>query len=138
MMRLGKRIAVLCMAPVMMAAGRFPIDGPLLCSLGQAIECASDLSCGDPEYLGAPPTFMYVDLDGMTVTLLAPEERRGEVTPINLVEHREDRVLLAGIEGDRSFSMTILDDGTLVMTIAAEGSGFVGFGQCIAADLTRP
>ena len=137
-MRHGKRIAILCTMPLMMAASGIPLDGPLVCSLIRSIECASDLSCGDPEFLGAPPTFLYIDLDGMAVHLLAPEERRGEVTPVGMVEHREDRVLLSGIEGDRSFSMSILDDGTMSLTIADEASGLVGFGQCLPANQTRP
>jgi hypothetical protein len=138
MMRHRKRLAVLCMAPVIMAAGPLPIDGPLVCSVTKAIECASDLSCGAPEYLATPPSFIHVDVDNMAVTLLAPEERRGEVSPINDVEQREDRVLLTGIDGDRSWSMMILDDGAMTLTVAAEESGFVVFGQCIPADQTRP
>ncbi len=138
MTRLGKRIAVLCLAPVLMAAGRIPLDGPLVCSIARAIECASDLSCGEPEYLATPPTFIHVDLDGMAVTLLAPEERRGEIAPIASVEHLDDRVLLSGIEGYRSWSMMILDDGAMSLTIAAEGTGIVVFGQCLLADQTRP
>ncbi len=138
MMSLGKRIAVLYMMPVMMAAGRIPLDGPLVCSIAQGIECASDLSCGEPDFLNTPPTFIYVDLDGMAVTLLAPEERRGEVTPVASVEHLEDRVLLSGIEGYRSWSMMILDDGAMSLTVAAAGSGIVAFGQCLPADQTRP
>ena len=137
-MRHGKRVAVLCMVPVMMAAGGFPVDGPLLCSLGRGIECASDLSCGAPEFLRTPASFMYVDLDAMTVTLLAPEERRGEITRITGMERREGRVLLSGIEGDRSWSVMILVDGSMTLTIAAEASGFVVFGQCLPADQTRP
>ena len=138
MMRHGKRIIVLCMAPLMMAAGRLPIDGPLVCSLARAIECASDLSCGAPEFLKTPASFMYVDLDAMAVTLLAPEERRGEITRITGMERREGRVLLSGIEGDRSWSVVILVDGSMTLTIAAEASGFVVFGQCLPADQTRP
>ncbi len=138
MMRHGKRIVVLCMAPLMMAAGRLPIDGPLVCSLARAIECASDLSCGAPEFLRTPASFMYVDLDAMAVTLLAPEERRGEITRITGMERREGRVLLSGIEGDRSWSVVILVDGSMTLTIAAEASGFVVFGQCLPADQTRP
>ncbi len=137
-MRYGKRIAVLCTVPVMMAAGRLPIDGPLVCSLARAIECASDLSCGAPEFLRTPASFLYVDFDAMAVTLLAPEERRGEIAPVAGVEHREDRVLLSGIEGYRSWSMIILDDGAMSLTVAAEASGFVVFGRCLPADKTRP
>ena len=137
-MRLGKRIAVLCMAPVMMAAGRLPVDGPLVCSLVQAIECASDLSCGAPEFLKTPASFIHIDFDAMAVTLLAPEERRGDVTRITGMEQREDRVLLTGIEGDRSWSAMILDDGAMSLTVAAEASGFVVFGRCLPADKTRP
>ena len=137
-MRNRKRFAVLCMAPVIMAAGWLPYDGPLVCSVTQAVECDSALSCGAPEYLATPPSFIHVDLDNMAVTLLAPEDRRGEVTTINSMEQREDRVLLSGIEGDRSWSMMILDDGPMTLTVAAEESGFVVFGQCLAADQTMP
>ncbi len=138
MMRHGKRIVVLCMAPLMLAAGRLPIDGPLVCALARAVECASDLSCGAPEFLRTPASFISVDFDAMAVTLLAPEERRGEITPITGMERREGRVLLSGIEGDRSWSVVILADGSMTLTIAAEASGFVVFGQCLAADQTRP
>ena len=138
MMRYVKRMAVLCLAPVMMAAGRIPLDGPLVCSVARGLECASDLSCGEPELLAPTPSFLYVDLDAMAVTLLAPEERRCEVTTVGSMEHREDRVLLSGIDGDRSWSMMILDDGAMSLTVAAEESGFVVFGQCLPADQTRP
>ncbi len=138
MMRHGRRIVVLCMAPLMMAAGPLPIDGPLVCSLARAIECSSDLSCGAPEFLRTPASFVYVDLDAMAVTLLAPEERRGEITRITGMERREGRVLLSGIEGDRSWSVVILVDGSMTLTIAAEASGFVVFGRCLPADQTRP
>ena len=137
-MRHRKRIAVLCMAPLIMAAGPLPIDGPLVCSITQAVECDSALSCGAPEYLATPPSFLHVDLDNMAVTLLAPEERRGEVSPITGMEQRMDRVLLTGIDADRSWSMMILDDGAMTLTIAAEESGFAVFGQCMAADQTSP
>ncbi len=138
MMKHVKRIVVLGMVPVMMAAGRLPIDGPLMCSLARAIECASDLSCGEPEFLRTPASFIYVDLDAKAVTLLAPEERRGEITRITGMERREGRVLLSGIEGDRSWSVVILVDGSMTLTIAAEACGFVVFGQCLPADQTRP
>ncbi len=138
MMKHVKRIVVLGMVPVMMAAGRLPIDGPLMCSLARAIECASDLSCGAPQFLRTPASFIYVDLDAMAVTLLAPEERRGEITRITGMERREGRALLSGIESDRSWSVMILDDGSMTLTIAAEESGFVVFGRCLPADKTRP
>ncbi len=70
--------------------------------------------------------------------MLAPEERRGEITPITGMERREGRVLLSGIEGDRSWSVVILADGSMTLTIAAEACGFVVFGQCLPADQTRP
>lgn len=138
MTRLGKRLAVLCTMPFMMAGGEIPLDGPLVCSIARGIECTSDLSCGEPEPLVTPPSFIFVDLDAMAVTMLAPEERRGEIAPVANVEQREDRVLLSGIEGYRSWSMMILDDGAMSLTVAAEGSGIVAFGQCLPANQTRP
>ncbi len=45
---------------------------------------------------------------------------------------------LSGIEGDRTWSAMILDDGAMTVTVAAEKSGFVVFWQCLPADKTRP
>lgn len=135
-----KRIAAatLCVAPLLMATGRPQAEEPYVCALTSAIECPSDLACAAPEFLRPPPSFLHIDLDQKAVTLLAPEERRGEVTPILGLEQLEDRVLMSGIEADRSWSAVLLDDGTMSLTVAAEESGFVVFAQCIPESQTRP
>ena len=140
MINRSKRIgaAALFAAPLLMATGRPPADEPFVCAITSAVECPSDLACEAPEFLRTPPSFLHVDLDRKAVTMLAPEERRGEVTPILGLEQLEDRVLLSGIEGDRSWSAVILDDGTMSLTIAAEESGFVVFARCLPESQTRP
>ena len=135
--RLGS--AVLCMVPLLMAtSGPAVIEAQLVCSFARAIECASDLTCEPPVSDRTPATFLHVDLDQKAVTLLAPEERRGEVTAITGMQQLDDRVVLSGIERDRAWSAVILEDGTMSVTIAADGSGFVVFGQCMPADHSTP
>ena len=135
-----KRIgaAALFVAPLLMATSSPQAEEPLVCAVTGAIECPSDLACEAPEFLGPAPSFLHIDLDSRAVTLLAPEERRGEVTPILGLEQLEDRVLMSGIEADRSWSAVILNDGTMSLTVAAEESGFVVFARCIPESHTRP
>ncbi len=130
----------LCLTPLLIAAGGPAADSPLVCSLVRAVECDGTLNCGPPiNTLGAAPTFLNVDLDGKRITILAPAERRGETTEIRAIERTEDRVVLTGIEAGRGWSMIIFEeDNSMILTMTAEGSGFVVFGNCIDSEMTSP
>lgn len=130
----------LFLTPILIAAGAATDDEPLVCSIVRGVECDDELNCGPVmSTRGAPPTFLDVDVDARRITILAPDERRGETTQIRAIEDTEDRVIMTGIEGSRGWSMIIFKaDGSMVLTMTAEGSGFVVFGQCIAREMTSP
>ena len=130
----------LFLTPMLLASGTATDDGPLVCSIVRGVECDDGLNCGPmTSTRGAVPTFLDVDLDAGRITILAPDERRGEITEIRAIERTEDRVIMTGIEASRGWSMLIFEaDGSMVLTMTAEGSGFVVFGQCIAREMASP
>jgi hypothetical protein len=112
---------------------------PLVCSLTQAVECDETLGCEpfSPEI--AAPTFLHVDLARNVVTILGPEERRGEETEIQTVADFEGHTILTGTQPDRGWSMSISkSDGSMSLTISDDHVGFVVFGRCIASDQLSP
>jgi len=131
-------MAVLCLAPLLVSAAA-QIESPMICSVARAVECADDLSCGPPVPQNVPPTFLHVDLDKRVVTLLGPEERRGETTQIRAVMREAGHIVLTGIEAGRAWGMVIAEsDGSMSLTVTMERSSFVVFGSCIAQGQTSP
>ncbi len=129
----------LLLTPLLLTAGRFAETIEYVCAPARAIECDSNLECAAPIPLVAPPTFFHVDLDERIITLLGPAERRGEVTQIDRLERGDDQVLIGGLEAGKAWSMAISeDDGQYTLTINLGDSGWIVYGQCIAADLLSP
>jgi len=132
-------VAVLCLAPLLVSANAAQIDSPMVCSVARGVECADDLSCGDPVPQMVPPTFLHIDLDKRVVTLLGPAERRGETTQIRAVAREAGHVVLTGIEAGRAWGVVIAEaDGSMSLTVTMERSAFVVFGNCIAQKGTSP
>jgi len=111
----------------------------LVCSLTNGLECDSALDCGPPAQPVPAPTFIHIDLDAGQITLLAPEERRGEVTQVQATTTADGQIALAGAEAGRAWGI-VLDEGdlSLSVTITEEDAGIVAFGQCIPSDQTSP
>jgi hypothetical protein len=86
-----------------------------------------------------PPTFLHVDLDKKLVTLLGPAERRGETSEIRAIVREAGHIVLTGTEAGRAWGAVIAEaDGSMTLTVTLERSGFVVFGNCIAASETSP
>lgn len=131
--------ALICIAPLLVSAGAAPLDSPMICSLSRAVECADDLSCGPPVPQMVPPTFLHIDLETRVVTLLGPAERRGETSEIRAVVREGGHIVLTGTEAGRAWGAVIAEaDGSLTLTVTLERSGFVVFGNCIAASELSP
>ena len=110
-----------------------------LCSVQDLVECANDDYCGPPDFGGrAPATFFEVDTGGKKITLLAPEERRGETTEITSQQKTQAGWLLAGIENERSWSMLISNGGDVTISITMDGAVWSGFGKWMSAEHVRP
>lgn len=111
----------------------------LICSIQSVIECASDDYCGPPSFGGRrPATFVSINTDEKKITLLAPEERRGEVTEIQTLVETQDGWLLAGVEHGRSWSMLISGSGDVTMSITMDGAVWSGFGKWMSAEHVEP
>ncbi len=131
--------AALLITPSLLGAGVGGEAEAYVCSLIKAVECDSDL-CGPPAPPDSPrPTFIRVDLDNNLITLLAPDERRGETTQIRAIVRSGDHVVMTGINAGRGWTMTLSEtDGGAVITVNLEDAAFVVFAQCIAEDVLSP
>jgi hypothetical protein len=110
-----------------------------ICSVQEIVECSDDGKCGPPDFGGVQPaTFFQIDTDRKLVTLLAPEERRGETTEIHSLLAVEDGWLLAGVEIERAWSLVISGNGDLTISITMEGATWTGFGKCMPAEHANP
>ncbi len=137
-LNLRSKIAV-CLTPGLLAAIPMADDIAYLCSLVRGVECNELLECGPPELDRPAPTFLRVDPDADHITLLAPEERRGEVTQIGAKMRDGDNLIMTGIEAERAWTMILSEaDGKMALTINFGNTGYVVFGACMPADETTP
>jgi hypothetical protein len=110
-----------------------------VCSIQNAIECANDGNCGPPDFRGVDPaTFFHVDTDRKLITLLAPESRRGETTPIQSQAKTAESWIFAGVEGERSWSLVISNSGDVAVSITMEAATWSAFGKCMPAAHVTP
>ena len=124
--------------PFLLSAHAPRLESQWVCSINWGMECDSDHNC-QPPAPEDPPTFFNVDLDANVINLLAPPSRRGETTAIRVMERQDGQVMLAGIEGDRAWSMIIVEsNGRMSLTITDDGAGWVVFGNCMAEDADAP
>lgn len=124
-------------ALVLCATGLVGQAAPQVCSLTKFVECDETMGCVEtsPTGNGPAPTFLRVDRSGGAITILAPEERRGETTEIRHAIDVDGTSILTGTVGERGWSMSIVEqDGAMTMTITDSHVGFVVFGRCMAAD----
>lgn len=114
-------------------------SAPLVCSVVSGLECDDSLNCQQPLRDPPPPTFIHVDIDAGTITLLAPESRRGEQTRVGAVAQQDGKTILSGAEAGRGWSMVLSDeDFDMSLTITEDGTGFIAFGACIPEDQVTP
>lgn len=109
-----------------------------LCSITESLECSEGLDCGPPDFTIAPPTFFHLDLERMIITLLAPAERRGEETVIELAKETSDGWLLAGVESDRAWNVYLSHAGHLTISVTMDGTIWATFGRCMPAPDAEP
>jgi hypothetical protein len=132
------RIAIamtFCALLLALAAGGANAGTKWICSIMDAVECADDGYIGEPDFFGLErPTFMSVDVEKKTITLLAPESRRGEVTKIGTIAKEEDLWVFTGIEDGRAWSMLISSEGYMTLSITYDGVTWSAFGHAMADE----
>jgi hypothetical protein len=119
--------------PLLVTASTLAPAAPWMCSINQGTDCdILDSDCQPPHELANIPTFVSVDVAGDQITLLAPDHLKGTVTPILAKDSDSERVLLAGIEAGRGWTMVIVrSDGTMTLAVVGQGGGFMLFGNCV-------
>jgi hypothetical protein len=104
-----------------------------ICSITRAIASHEDGTTGEPDLGGlARPTFLRVDAEARQVTILAPAQRRGEVSKLDTVRQVGTTWVMTGIEEDRAFSMVIGTDGHMTLTATSDGTVWSVFGHVMS------
>ncbi len=129
----------MCLTPGLQYATPIADDIAYLCSIDRGVECNELLECGPPQPERPAPTFLRVDPDADIITLLAPEERRGELTHIGAKSRNGSNLIMTGVEAGRAWTMILSEaDGKMAFTINFGDAGYVVFGACMPADQTTP
>lgn len=103
----------------------------LLCSSLEVAACESSFGCDSgPATDWKVPTFVEIDLATKTLrTTKASGEDRSTVASV--VERKDGRILLQGVENGRAFSFLIREaDGTMTVAVAREELTVSVFGVC--------
>jgi len=103
-----------------------------LCSVASAVAVDEDGTVGPPD-LGERerPTFFRVDAEKKTLTLLAPESRRGEVTKLEMVRKIDGSHIFSGVEHGRSVSLIITPEDRMTLSIVTDGAVWSVFGHAL-------
>ena len=114
----------------------YGLAGPTwLCSITANAAVGDDGTAGPVDFAGVEPaTFLRVDTDGKSITLLAPESRRGETTEIGAIKQGDGIWLITGVEDGRAFSMVISDAGYMTLSITGNGTTWSAFGAVLRED----
>jgi hypothetical protein len=117
------------------ASGSANAGSSWLCSINRAVECTEDGECGPPDFGDLPPPiFLRVDVERKEVTLLAPEERRGEVTVIDTALEERGMWVLTGVEEGRAWSMVISSEGYMTLSVTYDGVTWSAFGHSMPEE----
>ena len=121
--------AGLCLAPTLAgAAGKYDGSAPMLCVPLFVTECGAEGECkrGTPESVNLP---QFIRVDVMAMAIRSEEQKRE--SPIKTVEHMNGKLILQGTQGERGWTMLIVEDsGRMSATVTADGEGFIVFGAC--------
>ena len=110
-----------------------------ICSITEGLECSEGVECGPPEFGGVtPPSFLHLDIERKVITLLAPAERRGEETVIDVAKAAVGGWILAGIESERAWNSYVTDEGNITLSVTIDGTTWTAFGRCMPAADAKP
>lgn len=124
---------------LILGAGVALAETQFICSLTESVECSEGVGCGPPDFGGVtPPTFLHVDVKKKVVTLLAPAERRGEETVIDVARETAGGWILSGVESERAWNIYLGDTGNMTVSVTMDGTTWTVYGRCMPASHARP
>jgi hypothetical protein len=132
MIRKVMTIVVVTTAAVLAADGSAFACETWLCSVTSVTAVDEDGTVGPPD-LGdrERPTFFRVDAEEKTLTILAPESRRDEVTKLETAHEVAGARVFSGMEHGRSVSLIITPEGRMTLSIVSDGVVWSVFGHAL-------
>ena len=123
------------------SAADFDGSEPLLCSLGQIIECDYGAECHSVtnESIDAPD-FFRLDFRKKQISAITAGEAT-EPDDIDSVEGLDNHLIVQGVQGSRptdplGWSLSInKTTGRMTLTASGDDAGFVAFGACTSTDI---
>ena len=117
-------LTLLLLAPTAMAS-------ELVCAVVDARQCRPGGDCVAVDLAEANvPRFIEVDLKGKRLHGTRPDGTDASSLIRASFRHR-DRLALHGIEGGRSWTLLLADDGHFVLAAADVDAGYSLFGECM-------
>jgi len=127
-------LALTCATLVGATPKRF--ESPWVCSIAHVVECNADRECTEnsPEVLADLGSFFSIDLDAAVISSAGP--RASDRSAPILESSREDgRLSLAGLQGGRGWSLTLVEDsGEVALSISDPDGAILVFGSCLTMD----
>ena len=120
---------------VFLSAGSASACQTWICSVASAVAVDEDGTVGPPD-LGdrERPTFFRVDVEKKSLTLLAPESRKGEVTKLDTVQEVAGTHIFSGVEHGRIVSLVITPEGRMTLSIVGDGVVWSVFGHALTEE----
>jgi len=117
-----------------------PYASPWLCSVAHVVECNADRECSEnsPEVLADLGSFFSIDLDAGVIAATGPRtsDRSARILESS---HEEGRLILAGLQGGRGWSLTLVEaTGEVSLAISDPDGAILVFGSCMARDSDGP
>ena len=133
------RVVLCAVMLIFLGAGDAPAETQSICSITESLECSEGVECGPPDFGGVTPaTFLHLDIERKVITLLAPAERRGEETVIDVAQETAGGWILAGVESERAWNIYITDEGNMTVSVTMDGTTWTAFGRCLPAADAKP
>ena len=130
-------LVAVCTCFIGMGWGGTALAEPVwICALINAVACNDRGEIGEPD-LGrmSRPTFLRVDSAKKLVTILAPNDRRGETSVVDTLVKHEVGWLLTGTEDGKAWTMMINEEeGHMTLSITGDGEVWSVFGHIIPED----
>lgn len=112
------------------AAASFDGSKPLMCAVGQTVECTAGGEClsGLAGHINAPE-FLRIDVKKKQISGMDDSGKQAP-TPIGAVERVEGLLILHGVDAYHGWSLVIGETGKMSLALSAHQVALVVFGAC--------
>lgn len=126
-------VAVACVALVGATSVR---QSDWLCAVVHVVECNADRECSENglEVLADLGSFFSIDLNAGVIASTGPQSN-DRSAPILTSSNEDGRLMLAGHQGGRGWSLTLVEEtGEVSLSISDPDGAILVFGNCLATE----